>query len=136
MRKALDSWALLAWLLGEKPAAQKVRKALAAAAEGEVALSMSMVNVGEVYYLLAKRSGSTEAEEFLADFATMPIHARVPSAGDIVEAARLKAQFPISYTDAFAVQTALAESGPLVTGDPELRVVEAAGVVRLEWIGA
>jgi ribonuclease VapC len=38
----------------------------------------------------------------------------------VLEAARLKARFPISYADAFAVATARAEGGPVLTGDPEI----------------
>ena len=43
-----------------------------------------------------------------------------------------KAQFPVSYADAFAVATAIREQARLVTGDPELRSV--AHLVEMHWL--
>ncbi len=51
-------------------------------------------------------------------------------------AARLKAGFKMSFADAFAAATAMELNAALVTGDPELRALEDAGLVRLEWVGA
>ena len=134
MRKVLDSWALIAWILGEQSAARKLRMMLLAAEAGDLTLTMSMLNVGEVYYLLAKRRGQNEAETFIADFAAMPIQARVPTASSIMGAARLKGRFTISYADAFAIQAAIEENAPLVSGDPEIRAVAETGIVDLEWV--
>ena len=136
MRKALDTWALIAWLLGEQPAMRRVNRLLEAAEAGKMELIMSMINVGEVFYLLAKRAGIKRAEAFLDDFAGMPISTHVPVASDIVDAARIKARYPISYTDAFAAQLAIQQSAELVSGDPDMRLLESAGAIRLDWIGS
>jgi len=48
----------------------------------------------------------------------------------------LKARYAISYADGFAAATAMLQGAPLVTGDPELRVMAAKEkALRLEWIG-
>jgi predicted nucleic acid-binding protein len=135
MRKVLDSWALLAWLQGEEPAARKVRKLLDRAEAGQTDLAMSMMNVGEVFYMLAKRQGEQTAEAFLRDLQGMPIRTRMPTERDVLDAARLKGRLAISYADAFAVETARQLNAELVTGDPELKAVADAGLVELDWLG-
>ena len=50
----------------------------------------------------------------------------------VLAAARIKAGYPISYADAFAVASAQREKATLVTGDPELRAVEH--LVPILWI--
>ncbi len=136
MRKVLDAWTILAWLQAEEPAQGRVRALLEKAEADEIRLAMSMINVGEVFYLVAKRQGSGVAEEFLADLPAMPVKLLLPDRSLILDAARLKGAFPISYADAFAVATARREHAPLVTGDPELRVLVAEQVVQLDWIGS
>ena len=39
-------------------------------------LAMSWINLGEVYYLLAKRHGGAHADQFLSDLALTPASAR------------------------------------------------------------
>jgi ribonuclease VapC len=132
----LDSWALIAWLQGEEPARSKVRGILEdAALPGAGTLSMSMINIGEVFYLIAKRRGAALAERFLSDFSTMPIQGLMPDRGLILDAARLKSRFSISYADAFAVETARRQKATLVTGDPELLALSMKEPVELLWVG-
>lgn len=133
----LDSWAMIAWLQGEEPARSKVREILEGAALPRAGtLSMSMVNIGEVFYLIAKRRGAALAERFLSDFSTMPIQGLVPDRGLILDAARLKSRFAISYADAFAVETARRQKATLVTGDPELLELSKKEPIELLWVGA
>lgn len=51
----------------------------------------------------------------------------------VLEAARLKARYPMSYADAFAVATARAERAAIVTGDAEILALprDVVRVVRL-----
>jgi ribonuclease VapC len=51
---------------------------------------------------------------------------------DIIEAARIKADHPISFADCFAVATAKRESASILTGDPEFKRVET--LVSVEWL--
>jgi predicted nucleic acid-binding protein len=132
----LDSWAIIAWLQGEEPARSTVREILEqAATSGGGDVSVSMINIGEVFYLMAKRRGAAVAERFLAEIPTMPIQSLVPDRKLIVDAARLKSKFPVSYADAFAVETARRQKATLVTGDPELLALSKREPIELMWIG-
>ena len=131
----LDSWAIIGWLQGEEPARAKVRDLLEQGSRGVAKLSISMINVGEVFYLIAKRHGAAPAERFLADLAMMPIQALLPDRKLILGAARLKSRYPISYADAFAAETARNQNAILVTGDPELWRLTKKEPIDLLWLG-
>ena len=131
----LDSWAIIGWLQGEEPARAKVRELLEQASRGAAKVSISLINVGEVFYLIAKRYGAAPAERFLADLAMMPIQALLPDRRLILGAARLKSRYSISYADAFAVETAREQNARLATGDPELWQLSKQEPIELLWVG-
>lgn len=135
MLKVLDAWAMLAWLNDEQPAADKVQKMLDEAEAGGLQLRMSIINVGEVYYRLARVRGEDESRAFLKDLKRMPIRTLAAPNKLVIEAAKLKSRYPISYADAFAVATARREGAAVVTGDPELKQFISGGVIEIEWIG-
>ena len=54
----LDSWALLALLQGEEPAAARVKEILIEGERQQAALLISIMNLGEVYYRVGRRSRS------------------------------------------------------------------------------
>jgi len=120
------------WLQGQRSAGA-VQALFEQAEAGNADLSMSMVNGGEVFYLVHKRLGASQAEAFLKGLESLPLRTIVPDAKGILEAARLKALHPISYADAFAVSTAMREKAALVTGDPELRTL--SDLIEIDWIG-
>lgn len=60
-RFVLDAWAVLALLQKEEPAAARVRQLLEAAAQEQVLLLISIINLGEVYYRVGKVKGEAEA---------------------------------------------------------------------------
>ena len=93
---------------------------------------MNEINIGEVYYIIAKVRSSQKAEEFLHRLETLPIQPRANAFSDVLEAAKMKAQFPISYADAFAISTALRAPAVVVTGDPEFHAV--AHPVEVLWL--
>jgi ribonuclease VapC len=126
---------MIGWLQGEEPARAKVREIFERASRGETTASMSLINVGEVFYLMAKRHGAAAAERFLSELPMMPIQALVPDRKLILDAARLKSRFPISYADAFAVETARQQKAALVTGDPELLQLSKREPIELLWVG-
>lgn len=131
--KVLDSWALLAWLL-DQPAAGQVESLLEQAERGEISLSMSWLNAGEVYYMTARKLGARQAEVFLTRLPSLPLRLVLPDAADVLNAAKLKAKHRLSYADAFAAALAMRDGAALVTGDPQLRTLSEA--VAVEWIGA
>src|SRR5437879_7999933 len=57
----LDSWATIAYLEDEA-AAEKVADIIADAHEQEIPLFMSVVNAGEVWYIVARQTSAVEAD--------------------------------------------------------------------------
>lgn len=119
MTLALDSWAVLRLLEGTEPAASRVTEAL----ERERPV-MSWINLGEVYYVVHRDRGRAEAEAVLRDLRPL-LSLDLPSQRRVIEAARLKADHPLAYADAFAAATAIAHGACLLTGDPELLKADA-----------
>jgi predicted nucleic acid-binding protein len=115
----LDSWALLRFLEDEGRAAGRV-----AALLGRERPVVSWVNLGEVYCVLHRRVGEDAAARTVRDLRGVVV-AEAPLEGRVLEAARIKATFPLAYADAFAAATALAFGAPLWTGDPELLIPDA-----------
>lgn len=130
--RVLDSFALLAYLKKEKNY-QKVKDILASHQKGEEDLVINEVNVGEVYYILARERSPDAAEYFLHDILPALDIMIAPNAlPDVIEAAKIKAQFHIAYADAFAVATAVKYGAVLVTGDPDFKKVHH--LINIEWL--
>ncbi len=130
-RSLLDSSALLAFLNRER-GFERVKLLLRTAAASDEPLLMNEITIGEVYYVIAKDRSIEKAEEFLHRLQTLPVQPVANSFPDIIEAARIKARFPISYADAFAVATAIRMNAAIVTEDPEFRAIEH--LVTVDWL--
>jgi len=110
----LDSWAILAWLDGDEPAATAVQEAF-----DEGRPWMSWLNVGEVAYQLERRHGVRDAADVVARLrASAALDDVTPDR--VLAAARIKAVHPIAFADCVAATTAAARDATLFTGDPEL----------------
>ena len=133
-RKVLDAWAVIAWLRDEPASAGLVDSLLQKAKARKVQLFLSVLNLGEIFYVTSKTRGLPAAEMVLEELAGLPIEVRAAPNALVMEAARLKSLYPISYADAFAAATAIREGARLVTGDPEMKVLSARGVLQLDWI--
>ena len=134
--KVIDSWALMAWLKDQQPAAEIVEGLCTLARAHEIRLVINIMNLGDVFYLTAKAKGTEAAEMVVEQLATMPLEVRPAPNALVLEAARIKGRFPVAYADAFAAATAIREGAPLVTGDPEMKRLRREGLVQLEWIGS
>jgi len=123
------------WLgCSSQPAAAHVQPLLEQADKRpDFQLLMSWVNVGEVYYMASRKLGERHASAFLVRLPALPIRLVLPGQEAIIAAAKLKSTRRISYADGFAAALAIACSGALVTGDPELR--EMADILTVDWIG-
>jgi len=135
MSVCLDAFALLTWLQDE-PGADRVEQFLGrAAGEAEFRCWISWINLGEVYYRLARVRGIAVADAFWEDIRrTVPVTPVGVTVGRVLEASRLKARYPIAYADAFAIQLAREMDVPLVTGDPEIRALEREGLLQVIWL--
>lgn len=114
MSACLDSWAVLAWLDGDEPAASVVQRVV----EKERP-RMSWLNLGEVAYQVERRHGADEAADVIRRLrAALLLDEVTPER--VLAAAHLKAEHPIAFADCFAAATATAYGATLLTGDPEL----------------
>ncbi|MBA2506370.1 MAG: type II toxin-antitoxin system VapC family toxin [Thermoleophilaceae bacterium] len=109
----LDSWAVLEWLDGNEPAAERVELAMKARQ------LMSWLNAVEVYYRIERDHGRSEADEVINELKTS-VELDLPTTARCIAAARIKTGNPIALADCFAVATAAARGLPLLTGDPEI----------------
>lgn len=101
---------------------------------GKHRLLLSVINWGEIYYSILRRTSSQVAEEKASQIAEMPIEI-VPVADDLAlarQAAIFKANHKIAYADAFAAALAKTERAELVTGDPEFKQLEDS--IRIRWL--
>lgn len=116
MTVVLDSWAVLRYLEDTGPAAGLVADLLA-----DERPLLSWINLGEVHYVIRRARGEDEAIEAVRDLREA-VDARLPDSAMVLQAARLKADHPMAYADAFGAALAIAEGAILWTGDPELLV--------------
>lgn len=124
-RFVLDAWAILALLQGEEPAASRVKQLLEEASRGDIELSISIINLGEVIYRIGKEKGENEAFETLGQLRRLPLTVVPASEEAAFAAVGFKMHYTLSYADAFAAAAAEALGATLVSGDPELMQLES-----------
>ena len=130
-KQLLDTFAVLAWLQDE-PSASAVELILQDAKSDGTELLMTLINLGELYYILRRSLSAVETRALLDMILDLPVRA-IPVSEDLVwEAAEIKARNPLSYADCFAVAAARREGAALVTGDPEFKRVD--GMIRIQWL--
>lgn len=124
----LDSFALLVFFQQEQ-GWERVRELIRDATEGKAELHMSVINLAEVKYILARR-GKAQSR-VMAALEALPIN--IASADAHVESViEIKAQYPISLADCFAAALALDLDCPVITADPEFEKLK--GILRVEWL--
>ncbi len=127
----LDTWSVIAYLEGE-PAGERVAEMIADAHENDRPLWMTVVNVGEVWYLIARATSEGEADGAVRDLRQLGIEL-VDADWDLSrEAAALKSKHRMSFADCFAAALARQRKATLLTGDPEFRQVQEQ--VRIQWL--
>lgn len=99
----------------------------------DVHLLINDINLGETFYILARERGREGVEYFVNTiFPALPITNISNTLSDVLEAAKIKSQYSISFADCFAIATALKEKASIVTGDIEFKKVQK--LVKVEWI--
>ncbi len=114
MSSCLDSWAVLAWLDGDEPAATVVTEIV-----DRERPAMSWMNLVEVHYRTARDHGRQEADQVLKELRPQVVE-DLPGVSAMRAVASLKASNPIALADCFAIALAAAEGAVLMTGDPEI----------------
>lgn len=127
----LDSYALLAFFQAE-PGGPKVRDILKEALKGRTRVLLSVISLGEIYYIVTRKRGKETAHIVLEDISRLPVDLVDAITERVLAAAGVKAQCALSYADAFVVGAAEEFSATVVTGDPEFKEVESR--VDVLWI--
>ncbi|MBI2167279.1 MAG: type II toxin-antitoxin system VapC family toxin [Candidatus Omnitrophica bacterium] len=129
--KVLDSWALLAYF--EKEAGcDQVTRLLKEAAEEEKDLLISVINWGEVLYVIEGRHGKEKRDAI--DHLMNQMHLEVVDADKELtrEAARIKADEKLHYADCFAAALANTRKATFVTGDKDFKRIESQ--LKILWL--
>ena len=126
-----DSHALLAFFQKEKGAGI-VSKILRNAEKLSLNRLICVINLGEIIYMTKRRFGDQKKVELLGRVHLLGFNILPVPESLVYKAAELKAEYPISYADCFALACTLEQSAVLVTGDPEFKKV--AHLVRIQWI--
>ena len=127
----LDSWTVLAYLQGE-PSAEKIYSVISSSREMNHKILMSVVNLGEVWYILAREISEREADSAILRIVNWGVEIRDADWQLAKEASRFKSKNRISYADAFAAALAKMTGGELITGDREFKSLEPE--IRINWL--
>lgn len=127
----LDSWAVLAYLEDE-PSGEAVANLLVQAQENGQPVYLSVVNAGEVWYILAREVSEAEADKAIEALQHLGIQFVDAVWALARTAGTFKAKGKISYADCFAAALAVDRKAELVTGDKEFKQVE--GQVKVHWV--
>ncbi len=127
----VDSLALIAFLRKEK-GYLKVKKLLEEAKAKKVKLFLCWLNLGEIYYQVWRKRGQEDAQKTLSLIKKLPIELVSVSNELVLQAAEIKAQFPIALADCFIAALACEIKASILTADSEFKKLK--NKVSLEWI--
>jgi ribonuclease VapC len=130
-RYLFDSHALLAFFQEEK-GTEVVAKILRRALKQRLDRLICVINLGEIIYMTKRRFGDKKKMEILGRVHQLGLKILPVPEALVYKAAELKADYPISYADCFALACASEQSAILVTGDPEFKKV--AHLIDIQWI--
>ena len=129
--KVLDSYALMAFFEDE-PGADFVRGLIHKAVESDTNLLMSVVNLGEVWYSIARTNSPEIADQYVHEIKGMGIEIVEVDWTLTRQAAAFKVKGNISYGDCFAAALAKLKKAELVTGDKEFKSLD--GEIKISWL--
>ena len=127
----LDSFALVSFFHKE-PGWEKVKEVFYSLSSEKQRAVLSIINWGEFYYIVKRRVGKIKADETLALLDQLPVSILSVDDELVKEAADIKADFAVSYADAFCIATARRSEAEILTSDPEFKLVEH--LVKIKWI--
>jgi len=129
--KVLDSYALMAFFEDEA-GADFVRGLIQKAVESDATLLMSIVNLGEVWYSIARANSPETADQYVHEIKGMGIEIVDVDWALTRQAATFKVLGNIAYADCFAAALAKLRRAELVTGDKEFKALD--GEIKIAWL--
>ena len=127
----LDSWAILSFFHDE-PAAEKVETIIAEAHTLSIPMFMSVVNVAEVWYIIARRRSQSDANAAVQSLRQLGVNFVEAHWELAQEAGRFKAKNRMSFADCFAAALAKDKAATLLTGDKEFKQIERE--ITISWL--
>ena len=127
----LDAHALMVYLEREE-GFERVKLAFTRSLADQEPLPMTVINAGEVLYIVRRERGPEEAAQIETVIRSLPIDLVDVDLTLTREAARFKASGGMSYSDCFAVALASQLGASLLTGDREFQAVEDE--IHIEWV--
>ena len=127
----LDSWAVIAYLEDEQ-AAEKVADIISDAHEESIPLLMTVVNAGEVWYIVARETSADEADASIKQLRDLGIEFVEADWNLAKDAGYFKSKNKMSFAECFAAALARQRKGNLVTGDLEFKQIERE--VAITWL--
>ncbi len=127
----LDTWAVIAYFEDE-PAGENVAQLIVEANEDATPLWMSVVNAGEVWYVVARKTSVADADAAINDLRKLGVQFDDADWKVARQAAVFKSKHKMSYADAFVAASAVQKNAHLVTGDPEFKALEVD--VKMLWL--
>lgn len=129
--KVLDSFALVAFFEDES-GAEEVERQLLKAEEAGQRLLMTAVNLGEVWYSIARTDSEKTADAKIREIQGMAIEIVDADWTLTRQASEFKAKGKVSYANCFAAALARLRKTEVIAGDPEFKQLE--GEVRIRWL--
>lgn len=128
-----DSYALIA-LFRKEDGFEFVRDVLIKLSEGELTGSISVISVGEIYYMVSRKSNVKKAELAISSLLQFPIEIIDAGFELSLEAAKLKSRYKLSYADAFAAAISISQKATLITGDQGFNNLKAEKGFHVHFI--
>ena len=127
----LDSWSIIAYLEDES-SARNIEEIIVNAHEHRIPLMTSVVNAGEVWYIVARKTSPENADGAIRDIQRLGVDFVEADWALTKAAAAIKSKARMSYADCFAAALAKRKQAVLVTSDPEFKQV--SGEVKVHWV--
>jgi predicted nucleic acid-binding protein len=127
----LDSYALLAFFNNEK-GAETVKDLLLKASNYKTNLFLSNINFGEIVYIIEREFGINSSQLAISRINEMPLEIISADMNMTLVAAHFKANYPISFADAFAAALTEEKDAILVTGDREFERLTSS--IEILWL--
>ena len=127
----LDSWATIAYLEDEA-AAEQVADIIADAHDEQIPLLMTVVNAGEVWYIVARQTSAADADMSIKQIRDLGVQFVDADWSLAKDAGHFKSKNKMSFADCFAAALAKQRKAHLATGDPEFKQIE--NEITINWL--
>ncbi len=133
-RFVFDSFALIGYLEDET-FSDRIEELLRLARAGDAKLYLHAIHMGEIYYITCREQGKAMADLVFSRIKSLPItYIDIIAEKLMLKAALFKANYPLSYADAFAAAMSHLYKSVLLTGDPEFKSLENENLIKVEWL--